>query len=165
MGMNVLCSGRLSAEKRVDLLVEAFDRAQVCEPRLHLVVAGTGPLVPLVRRRLGKHATLHGWLERPALERAFACIDIALSACPGAVLDAQAAGVPVVTLRDSRAAALVEDGRSGVVCPADADALADALVRLARSRALRERLARGSRGAVAARAWRAAAIEELAHAA
>ena len=120
--VNVLYAGRLDAAKGVDLLLEAFGRALGAEPRLHLLVAGTGPLEPALRRRLGKRVTLLGWLERPALLRAYGCADVAWASSDWAVRDARAAGVPVLA--------------AGPRWPADADAHAATLVRLAGSRAL-----------------------------
>jgi glycosyltransferase involved in cell wall biosynthesis len=50
----------------------------------------------------------------------------------------------------------VDDGRSGLLCPPDAEALGEALAGLAASRAARERLARGGLASVRARTWEAA---------
>ena len=53
------------------------------------------------------------------------------------------------------------DGRTGLLCPPDAEALGAAVAGLAGSRAARERLARGGRAAAAERTWEAA-LERLA---
>jgi glycosyltransferase involved in cell wall biosynthesis len=49
--------------------------------------------------------------------------------------------------------ALVEDGRTGRLCPPDAGALADAVVALAADSARRGRLARAALAAVRTRTW------------
>src|SRR5581483_12257822 len=41
-GLNVLYAGRLSSEKNIDLLADAFELAHARDPRLHLVLAGGG---------------------------------------------------------------------------------------------------------------------------
>jgi glycosyltransferase involved in cell wall biosynthesis len=69
---------------------------------------------------------------------------------PLKVLEYMAAGLPVVASRLGQIAELVEDGRSGILCPAgDAAALAGALDALRRDPALRARL--GAAGCEAAR--------------
>jgi glycosyltransferase involved in cell wall biosynthesis len=69
------------------------------------------------------------------------------------VLEAQASGLPVVAVRAGGPAELIEDGRTGLLCPADAGALAAAVAGLASSRASRARLARGGLAAVRDRTW------------
>jgi glycosyltransferase involved in cell wall biosynthesis len=56
---------------------------------------------------------------------------------------------------------LVEDGRTGLLRPADPDALAEAVVGLARSPRLRRRLAEAGLAAVRERTWERA-LERLA---
>ena len=51
--MKVLYAGRLSKEKGVELLAEAFLRARERDPRLHLLLAGGGPEEGALRERLG----------------------------------------------------------------------------------------------------------------
>jgi glycosyltransferase involved in cell wall biosynthesis len=70
---------------------------------------------------------------------------------PSKTYDAMAVGRPVITSARGEAAALVRDNDCGiVVAPADPDALAGAIRRLARDRALCRRY--GAAGRVAARA-------------
>ena len=65
-----------------------------------------------------------------------------LEGMPLAVLEAMAAGLPVVATSVGGTPELVTDGRSGLlVPPADSEALARALLRLAREQELRESLA------------------------
>jgi glycosyltransferase involved in cell wall biosynthesis len=77
------------------------------------------------------------------------------------ILEAQTSGLPVVAVAAGGPAELIADGRTGLLCPPDADALGAALAGLAGSRAGRERLARSGRAAVAERTWEAA-LERLA---
>ena len=69
------------------------------------------------------------------------------------MLEAQASGLPVVAVAAGGPAELVQDGRSGVLCAPDPTAIGDALAGLARSRRMRERLARGGLAAARARTW------------
>src|SRR6201994_2352816 len=61
--VNVMYCGRLTKEKGVDLLAEAFLRAREEDPRLHLILAGGGPEEGVLRERLGDHGTFLGWLS------------------------------------------------------------------------------------------------------
>ena len=65
----MLYAGRLSKEKGVELLADAFLEAHRRDPRLHLVLAGGGPEEGLLRERLGERATFLGWLSGDALAR------------------------------------------------------------------------------------------------
>jgi glycosyltransferase involved in cell wall biosynthesis len=65
---------------------------------------------------------------------------------PNVVLEAMAMGLPVISTTSGAIPEMVEDGVSGLlVPPADSSALADALERLSRDAALRERLGRSAR--------------------
>jgi glycosyltransferase involved in cell wall biosynthesis len=72
------------------------------------------------------------------------------------ILEAQASGLPVIAVAEGGPTELISDGRSGLLCPPDADALAGAVCGLAGSRGARERLARGGLAAVSERTWDAA---------
>ncbi|HEV7462213.1 MAG TPA: glycosyltransferase [Solirubrobacteraceae bacterium] len=156
--VNVLYAGRLTHEKGADLLADAFLAARERDPRLHLVLAGGGPEEDALRARLGVDATFLGWLEGEELPRAYASADLFLFASRTdtfgqVILEAQASGLPVVAVAEGGPLELVEDGRSGRLCPPEAGALADAVVELAANPALRERLGRAGAAATTARTW------------
>ena len=158
--IDVLYAGRLTREKGVDLLADAFLAARARDPRLHLLLAGGGPEEDALRARLGGSATFLGWLDGDALAPAYASADLFLFCSQTdtfgqVILEAQASGLPVVAVAAGGPAELVADGRSGVLCPASAEDLAGALAALAGNRAARERLARGGLAAVADRTWEA----------
>ena len=156
--ITVLYAGRLTREKGADLLARAFTAARSRDPRLHLVLAGGGPEEHLLRARLGEHATFLGWLEGDALAAAYASADIFLFASRTdtfgqVLLEAQASGLPVVAVGEGGPASIVTDQITGRLCPADAGALADAVVELAAAPAQRERLASNALQAVGQRTW------------
>jgi glycosyltransferase involved in cell wall biosynthesis/predicted metal-dependent phosphoesterase TrpH len=158
--VHVLYAGRLTREKGAELLADAFLEARAREPRLHLVLAGGGPEEPLLRGRLGAAATFLGWLDGEQLAVAYASADLFLFCSQTdtfgqVILEAQASGLPVVAVGAGGPAELIDPGRSGLLCPPTADALAAALCGLAGSRAARERLARGGLAAVRERTWEA----------
>jgi len=157
-GINVLYAGRLTREKGADLLADAFLAAHARDPRLHLVLAGGGPEEALLRDRLGAHATFLGWLEGDALADAYASADLFLFASRTdtfgqVLLEAQASGLPVVAVAEGGPCSIVADGVTGLLRPADAAALADAVLALAADPDARARLAGAARAAVAERTW------------
>jgi glycosyltransferase involved in cell wall biosynthesis/predicted metal-dependent phosphoesterase TrpH len=157
-GINVLYAGRLTREKGADLLADAFLAARKRDPRLHLVLAGGGPEEEQLRARLGEHATFLGWLEGNALADAYASADLFLFASRTdtfgqVLLEAQASGLPVVAVAEGGPCSIVADGVTGLLAPADATALADAVVALAGDPDARARLAGAAREAVAERTW------------
>jgi glycosyltransferase involved in cell wall biosynthesis len=177
--VKVLYAGRLTKEKGVDLLAEAFLRARERDPRLHLLLAGGGPEEEALRERLGvgSHsngkasgegpaATFLGWLDREQLARAYASADLFLfcsrtDTYGQVVAEAQASGLPVVVVAEGGPLSLVSHGHTGWLCPPDAESLAGAVAQLASSDFLRERLAHAALAEVRGRTWEAA-FEQLA---
>ncbi len=156
--VSVLYAGRITREKGVDLLADAFLLAHERDPRLHLVLAGGGPEEPLLRERLGDRASFLGWLEGSDLARAYASADVFLF--PSAtdtfgqvILEAQASGLPVVAVAKGGPLSLIEHRATGLLRPPDAAALADAVLELAGSPLLRTRLATSALRAARARTW------------
>jgi glycosyltransferase involved in cell wall biosynthesis/predicted metal-dependent phosphoesterase TrpH len=156
--ISVLYAGRITREKGVELLAEAFLLARAREPRLQLVLAGGGPEEHHLRERLGDSAIFLGWLEGDALARAYANADVFLF--PSAtdtfgqvVLEAQASGLPVIAVARGGPLSLLEDGVSGLLREPDPEQLAEGLLELAGSPLLRRRLARAALESVRARTW------------
>ena len=164
--LTVLYAGRLSKEKGVDLMADAFLAARARDPRLHLVLAGGGPEEGHLRERLGEHATFLGWLGGRDLAQVYASADIFLFASQTdtygqVIVEAQASGLPVVAVGEGGPATLIEHGETGLLAPADTGALASELLRLAGSELLQERVRRTARQAVSGQTWEAA-LEQLA---
>ena len=163
---DVLYAGRLTREKGIDLLAEAFMTARRFEPRLRLILAGDGPEADALRERLGASTAHLGWLEGAELARTYADADAFLFASQTdtygqVVVEAQASGLPVVAVAMGGPADLIEHGRSGLLAEPDARELAAKLVRLAQSPPLRARLAGGGMAAARERTW-ARSLSQLA---
>jgi glycosyltransferase involved in cell wall biosynthesis/predicted metal-dependent phosphoesterase TrpH len=156
--VNVLYSGRITHEKGADLLADAFLLARERNPRLRLVLAGGGPEEERLRERVGDAATFLGWLDGTELARVYACADLfffpsATDTFGQVILEAQASGLPVLAVAEGGPVSLIEDGVTGLLREADAPALADALLELASSPLLLERLSRAALAAVRQRTW------------
>jgi glycosyltransferase involved in cell wall biosynthesis len=163
---NVLYAGRLTREKGLPLLTDAFLEARQRDPRLHLVLAGGGPEEDELRARLGDTATFLGWVHGTELADIYASADVFLFASQTdtfgqVVLEAQASGLPVIAVDAGGPASLIKHGRTGLLMPPDAEALATALLTVAHRPPLREQLRRAGLAAVRGRTWEAA-LERLA---
>jgi glycosyltransferase involved in cell wall biosynthesis/predicted metal-dependent phosphoesterase TrpH len=159
--IKALYVGRLTKEKGVDLLADAFIRAHENDPRLHLLLAGGGPEEGMLRERLGDRATFLGWLDGDDLPRAYASADIFLFCSRtdtfGQVLvEAGASGLPCVAVDEGGPSSIVADGETGRLCEPDAGMLAAAIRQLADSPAWRAKLGRQGLAAARARTWEAA---------
>jgi glycosyltransferase involved in cell wall biosynthesis len=156
--LRVLYAGRLSREKGVDLLADAFLRARHADSRLHLLVAGGGPEEDAMRARLGEHATFLGWLDGGDLARAYASADIFLfcsrtDTYGQVVVEAGASGLPVVAVAEGGPASLIDDRRTGLLCAPDPDPISGAVLQLASSPLLRARLGSAALAAARERTW------------
>ena len=154
----LLYVGRLSPEKGLGLLAEAFRRASAGRPDLTLALVGEGPGRPALERALaGTRHRFLGPLRDEALAAAYAsadlfCLPSATETFGQVVQEAAASGLPAVVLDRGAAKESVQDGITGLVVPAgDPDALAGALGRLADDPALRAALGAAARGAATAR--------------
>jgi glycosyltransferase involved in cell wall biosynthesis/predicted metal-dependent phosphoesterase TrpH len=164
--INVLYAGRLTSEKGVELLAQAFLAARARDERLHLVLAGGGPEEHALRERLGPHATFLGWLSGPDLARAYASADAFLFASRTdtfgqVILEAQASGLPVVAVDAGGPASLIASGETGLLTTPDPEALAAALLAVTSTPLLAQRLRQAGLAAVRERTW-PASLGELA---
>lgn len=150
--------GRLVEQKDYPTQLRAFAQAIGRAPQLRMVLAGDGPLEASIRtmiRELGiqDRVTLVGHCSCvPVLLRALDVFVMASKFEPYgvALLEAKAAGLPIVATRVNEIPEIIEDGRSGLLTsPGEPEEMADLLVRLAEERGLRERL--GSEAVVDAR--------------
>jgi sugar transferase (PEP-CTERM/EpsH1 system associated) len=152
--------GRLSEVKRQDLLIRAFRLVLGSVPDAHLLIVGDGPwmgnLGELVAG-LGLADRVHfaGYQARPEcylqVMNVFA-LTSSSEGMPLAVLEAWAAGVPVVATRVGGLPELIDDGRTGVLVGfGETDALARVFCNLISDRQLRSRLGDAGRKEVEAR--------------
>lgn len=156
-GEAVLFVGALRREKRLPDLVRAFARVARERPRAHLVLAGDGPEEGAIRAAIsaagleGRAHLLGKRTDVPALLRA-ARVFVLTTESEGlsnALLEAMAAGTPIVATDVEGNRAVVESEREALLVPLeDEAALARALSRLLEDRALAERLSRAARAKV-----------------
>lgn len=156
--------GRLHPNKGFDVLLEAMAML----PDAHLWLAGEGPLKAALAAqaaRLGIVARVRflGWRDDVAALMAAADALV----CPSrheplgnVVIEAWARRLPVIASDAQGPAALIEDGRTGLLVPReDAGALAAAMAHLAAGRELAARLAHAGRDAYLAQFSKRAVVE------
>jgi glycosyltransferase involved in cell wall biosynthesis len=130
--------GRLSREKGFDLLLEAMARVREQFPDADLLIAGAGPEEAALKaqcRKLGlEHAVrLAGHLQRPSIYFPGASAFVLASrheGLPNALLEAAAAGLPIVASPASGGIVDLLRGQPGAWLAAriDAGALADSIL-------------------------------------
>jgi glycosyltransferase involved in cell wall biosynthesis len=161
----LLSVGRLSAEKRIDVLLRAFAIAREEDPGLRLAIVGDGPAREDLEAAAGMGVVFLGELRGPALADTYASADVfcfpsTTDTFGQVLLEAGASALPVVAAAAGGAIELVRPGVTGLLVePDDPDAFAAALLRLARSEALRRRLQAGGRQAALQRTWERSLLE------
>ncbi|MDG4835694.1 glycosyltransferase family 4 protein [Micromonospora sp. WMMD967] len=119
----LVCVGRVTRHKRVDLVLDAVDRLRSERPELRLDIVGGGPDVETIRRQVDERGlndvvTVHGHLpsaERDALLAA-AWLHVSGSWGEGwglVVVEAAAAGLPTVAFDVDGLRDAVRPGRTG----------------------------------------------------
>lgn len=155
----VLFAGRFVEKKGATYLIEAVHqlRREGCE--LPLVLVGEGPMADDLRRQTEglKSVLFRGWMPNPELRAWMAgAMAVCVPSCaaetgdaeglPTVVIEAMAAGAPVIGSRHAGIGEAVVDGRTGMlVPPQDAAAIAGALRRLYDQPELRRTLGRTAR--------------------
>ena len=100
--VKLLYVGRVSREKNLHILVEAFKRLSREQGDVHLIIVGEGPYLEEMKRELsGKPVTFTGYLSGEELAAAYASSNIFVfpsttDTFGNVVLEAQASGIPVI---------------------------------------------------------------------
>lgn len=148
----------LRRQKNHSALLRAFVHVRAAEPRAHLILAGDGPLMAALQteaRSLGIGPFVHFLGARTDIPEILSALDLyclpsRFEGMPISILEAMAAGCPVVATHVPGTVDVVEDGRTGVlVLGEDAQRLADQLLRVGADAELRRRLIDAARSHVA----------------
>jgi len=114
--------------------------------------------------KLGSTAMVHPTVPSGQIHELFASHDVFLfpslmEGLPGVLLEAMASGMPVITAETCGMPDIVEDGFNGLlVPPADAKAIEEAVLRLAASPDLRQRLGQSAQQTMSRYTWERSAI-------
>ena len=148
--------GRVAHEKNIGFLLEAIEVARTELPNILLLIAGEGPALAQLRQRVADHGLSQnvqfiGYLDRTTeLPACYAAADVFVFASrtetQGLVLlEAMAAGLPVVALAEMGTLDILGARRGALVPDDHPDAFAQALLRLLGDPALRARLSAAAR--------------------
>jgi glycosyltransferase involved in cell wall biosynthesis len=160
---HLVCTRGFSPYYSVDVVVRAFAKVKEAYPEAKLDLVGGGPLEADVRKLV---ATLHlsdvnftGVASRTEIGKCYDQADIFINASwldnmPVSVIEAFAAGTPVVTTSPESMPYLVKHEQTGLLSPVgDEAALAANVVRLLRDPALAARLAQNAHRESAQYTW------------
>jgi glycosyltransferase involved in cell wall biosynthesis len=129
----VMYLGRLAPEKNLDVLLRAFARAQAWRPELRLLIVGDGPSRAAAQAGAPQGVTFTGPVSYARVPGALAAADAFLTAStsevlPMSMIEALAAGAPLVAARSPAALDLVQEGVNGTVTEATPEGLAAGLL-------------------------------------
>jgi glycosyltransferase involved in cell wall biosynthesis len=132
-------AGRLSPEKGFEILVAAAERVLRAHPSIGFILFGEGPERTRLQQQINAAGLNHSFILsgfRADLDRFLPHFDLLAlpsytEGLPNVVLEAFAAGVPVVGTAVGGTMEVIEDGVSGhLVPPGDADAMAERIAAL-----------------------------------
>jgi len=165
---------RLQRHRRVELLLEAFERARQSAPALRLVVVGRGTHArqvldePLAARGL-QNVVIRAGYRGDDYRDVLSLFDALVFLVPGsdgscrAVLEAMSLEIPVIASPRGVLPETVVDGETGRVVPEDPTALADAFVDVWREPARWKALGKAARRRVLEHHTPALVAERLEH--
>lgn len=141
-GPHLVAIGRLAEQKGFSLLIEAVAKAAVRHPNLRLTLIGDGPMRPeiealIAANNLSDTIILAGWQDEAGVRAGLAATQALIlpsfaEGLPMVVMEAMAAGRPVIATAIAGVPELVVPGETGWIVPAgDAAALCDAIDALA----------------------------------
>jgi glycosyltransferase involved in cell wall biosynthesis len=158
--------GRLSSEKQIEQIKPVLERV----PGTRLALVGNGPSRESLEAHFaGTPTKFMGYLKGEALSQAYASADIfvfpsALETFGLVVVEAMAAGLPVVSSRVGGVRDVVEEGRTGYTFDVnDVDALVDGVRKIAVSRERIAQMGRDARAFAETQSWEAMMDEVIDH--
>ncbi len=134
--------GRLAPTKGLSYLIEAFERVKKQEPAAHLVLLGDGPCRAELEQQasnLSCRDAVHFLGHRRNIEQLIRGMDVFVlssvaEGMPRAILEVMAAGIPCVATAVGGIPEIINSREVGLLAPPrDAEALAQAMTKLAAS--------------------------------
>jgi glycosyltransferase involved in cell wall biosynthesis len=168
-GVTLLFFGHLTRIKGVDILIKAFQEVSLRNRDVHLHLVGDGGLRGFCEDLVQKenlNDRVHFWGAQPQnlLFRIIKGADICVfpsrnDAGPLTVLEAMAAGKPIITTRVGGIPEIMKDGRNGILVEPEPDQLARAIEFLLDNEDLRQKIGRDNSQDAKAYSWKKASQE------
>lgn len=158
-GFCYMYSGRLSQEKNVELLLEAFARVAARSPDARLVLAGDGPARDELQARFDHpHILFTGWLSSDDVASACANADAFVfpsttDTFGNSVLEALACGLPAIVTTQGGPQEIIARRNSGLIVEPKPESFAAAMIRLAQDRELYDQCASAALATAADLSW------------
>jgi glycosyltransferase involved in cell wall biosynthesis len=153
MELKLLYVGRVSREKNLELLADAYRLLLDQDVNVRLVIVGDGPYRTEMEGRLsGCPVLFTGYLDGEDLQNCYASADLFVfpsttDTFGNVVLEAQASGLPVVVSDEGGPQELMIDGETGlIVRNISADSLVAAMVPLLKEPSRLSEMGRNARG-------------------
>lgn len=142
--LKLLYTGRISREKDLDILTEAFLKVRKQFPNVELFLAGDGPYIrELGQEILGKGGFFCGNLSGEDFSRTCASCDVFVfpsttDTYGNSVLEAQASGLPCIVTDKGGPQEIIVPGETGIIVKGrDSESLAEAILKLLKDDGLR----------------------------
>jgi glycosyltransferase involved in cell wall biosynthesis len=153
-------TGRISKEKNLDLICEAFVADPFLQEHAALALIGDGPYRETIAARYSHPAIIFpGFLKGKPLARAYASADCFVfpsttDTYGNSVLEAQASGLPALVSDEGGPKEIIVPDKTGFVLPGhDRDAWRAAMRKLAEQPELKHQMAAAARAHTATRDW------------
>jgi glycosyltransferase involved in cell wall biosynthesis len=156
--VHLLYVGRISKEKDLDILAQAYRQLRDEGLPIQLYLVGDGPYLQALHEAMPE-AIFTGYLRGKELAAAYASADVFVfpsttDTFGNVVIEAQASGVPVIVSDTGGPKELVEENVNGVVTKShDVEDLARAIRDLVNDKRKRHQMSRQARQAVIDRSW------------
>jgi glycosyltransferase involved in cell wall biosynthesis len=156
--VRLLFVGRISKEKDLDVLVQSFRQLREEKAPVQLSIVGHGPFSKELAKLL-PDACYTGYLAGTDLAKAYASSDIFVfpsttDTFGNVIIEAQAAGLPVIVSDIGGPRELVTDGVNGLITKGrDVADFTQAIRRLVEDEALRKEMSAAARRSVQDRSW------------
>ena len=157
--VRLLYVGRISKEKDLDVLAQAYRQLREEGLPIQLYLVGDGPYLQALNSTLLRDAVFTGYLRGKELATAYASADLFVfpsttDTFGNVVIEAQASGIPVIVSDTGGPKELVDPNVNGLVTKSHSvEDLARAIRELVTDRRKREQMARQARRAVVDRSW------------
>jgi glycosyltransferase involved in cell wall biosynthesis len=128
----------LHPRKRIELFLDTLNRARQLDPTVKGVVIGDGPERSKLEKQANDSIRFTGFVPEESLHEYFQAADIylhtgRLETFGLSVIEASANYLPVVSVNEGGPLETVIDGKTGFLCEASPDSLAEAVLNLAKN--------------------------------